>query len=77
MRTADLSTGSAKLHKAWQKLMVRWEETKHEWHDSVSSQFEEKYLTPMDPQITSTLQRMRSLAAAMSAAENDCDENRG
>lgn len=77
MRPADLSTGSAKLHKSWQKLIVRWEQTRHEWHDSVSSQFEQRYLTPLEPQIDVTLQRMRSLAAAMSAAENECDENRG
>ncbi len=75
MKPADLATGSAKLHKAWQKLMVRWEETKREWHDSVSGQFEEKYLMPLDPQIRVTLQRMRSLATAMSAAENDCAED--
>ncbi|HEX3724712.1 MAG TPA: hypothetical protein VHV08_00650 [Pirellulales bacterium] len=74
MNPGDLATGSAKLQKAWKKLCARWEETKLQWHDEVSLEFEQNYLTPLEPQIVSTLQRMRSLAAAASAAKNDCDQ---
>jgi hypothetical protein len=73
MKSGDLTSGSAKLHKAWKKLWLRWESTKLEWRDSVSREFEDKYLTPLEPQIDVTLQRMRTLASALSTAENECD----
>lgn len=73
MKPGDLTTGAAKLNKAWKKLRMRWEATKPAWHDSVSREFEEKYLAPLEPQIDATLQRMRALAASLAAAQHDCD----
>ena len=73
MKPGDLSTGAAKLNKSWKKLRLRWEETAVHWQDQVSRDFEENYLAPLEPQITKTLERMRSLAAALTAAQNDCD----
>jgi len=52
--------------------MSRWEATNLQWHDSVSRDFEEKYLAPLEPQLSATLQRMRSLATSLSAAQQDC-----
>lgn len=69
MRTADLTTGPAKLQKAWKKLRERWEETKPYWNDAVSRDFEENYLQKLEPQVGSTLERMRALAAMLSAAD--------
>jgi hypothetical protein len=73
MRPGDLTTGAAKLGKAWGSLRARWETTKLDWHDQVSGQFEEKYLESLEPQIVATLERMRALAAALSAARGECD----
>jgi hypothetical protein len=73
MKPGDLTSGSTKLHKAWKKLRLRWESTQREWHDAVSREFEEKYLAPLEPQIDATLQRMRTLSAALAAAQHDCD----
>jgi hypothetical protein len=74
MNPGDLATGSAKLQKAWKKLQARWEATKEQWHDPVSQQFEETYLAVLEPQLLSTLQRMRTLAAATSSAKSECDQ---
>jgi hypothetical protein len=74
MKSGDLVTGPAKLQKAWKKLHARWEETKQQWHDPVSQQFEENYLAALEPQVVATLQRMRTLAAALAAARNDCEQ---
>jgi len=74
VKPGDLTTGAAKLHKAWKKLRLRWESTKLEWHDSVSRDFEQKYLAPLDPQIDATLQRMRALSTSLTAAEHDCEQ---
>lgn len=69
MRTGDLTTGAAKLQKAWKKLRERWEETKPQWRDTVSHQFEENYLEKLEPHVVMTLERMRTLSAVLSAAE--------
>ena len=74
MRPGDLTTGSAKLQKAWAKLNVCWEATKLDWHDSVSQEFEQRYLAILEPQIFATLERMRTLATTLSAAKNECDQ---
>ena len=73
MRPGDLTSGAAKLGKAWTKLRARWDATKLEWHDPVSQRFEEQYLDALEPQIVATLERMRALAAALSAARGECE----
>jgi uncharacterized membrane protein YgaE (UPF0421/DUF939 family) len=74
MKPGDLTSGAAKLHQAWQKLSARWELAKRDWHDSVSAEFEERYLAPLEPQIVSTLQRMRSLSNVLTTAQHECDQ---
>lgn len=69
MRTGDLTTGAAKLQKSWKKLRERWEDTKPYWQDAVSRDFEENYLQKLEPQVASTLERMRNLAAVLSSAD--------
>ena len=73
MRPGDLTSGAAKLGKAWSKLRARWDATKEDWHDPVSQHFEETYLDALEPQIVATLERMRALAGAMSAARSECE----
>ncbi len=73
MKPGDLTTGTTKLHKAWKKLLLRWDATKTDWRDAVSRDFEQKYLEPLGPQIDATLQRMRALNASLTAAQHDCE----
>jgi len=73
MKPGDVTSGSAKLDKAFKKLLARWEATKLQWHDSVSDEFEERYLATLEPQIVATLQRMRSLAGVLTTAQHECD----
>jgi hypothetical protein len=73
MRTGDLTTGATKLHKAWKKLRERWEETKPHWSDSVSRDFEENCMEKLEPQVITTLERMRGLAAFLGGAEHECE----
>ncbi len=74
MRQGDLTSGPARLYKSWQKLNAQWEQAKQHWHDGVSQQFEEKYLVEWDPQIMTTLERMRALAGMLHSAEQQCSE---
>jgi hypothetical protein len=76
MKSGDLTAGSAKLYTAWNKLRLRWEETQVHWHDSVSRDFEETYLTRLDPHVRATLEIMRGLAELSNAARQECDPER-
>ncbi|HEX4145340.1 MAG TPA: hypothetical protein VHY91_17675 [Pirellulales bacterium] len=76
MKAGDLTAGSAKLFTAWRKLQLRWEQTQVHWHDSVSRDFEETYLTRLEPNLRSTLEIMRALAELSSAARQECDPER-
>ncbi len=76
MKTGDLTAGSAKLQSAWKKLRQRWEEAQVHWHDPVSQQFEEEYLTRLEPYLRSTLEIMRGLNEMSTAAKQECDPNR-
>jgi hypothetical protein len=71
MNTGDLNTGPAKLKKAWEKLWLRWEETRQHWRDEVSREFEENHLAVLEPHLAATAERMHSLAAAVAAARQE------
>lgn len=73
MKTGDLASGPARLFKAWQKLNMHWDETRQLWHDPVSLQFEQTYLHAWEPQLATTLERMRALAGQLNTAERECD----
>ncbi len=73
MNTGDLSSGPAKLAKAWQKLNAHWDDVTQVWHDPVSQQFQERFLAEWEPQIVSALERMRALAGMLHTAEHECD----
>jgi hypothetical protein len=78
MRVADFTTGNAKMRDAIKTLRAKWEATGQDWHDAVSRQFEEKYLSILDPEILATIERLNRLSQAVAAAERDCSpEQRG
>lgn len=77
MRNADLISGGAKLRNALKLLLTRWEQTKLEWHDGVSRQFEETYIQLLEPEIRGELDRLANLAQVLSEAEHDCSPDRG
>ena len=74
MKVADLISGPARLDDAVKTLRLAWEGAKGQWHDPVSLQFEKNYLEIVERQVLGTLERMRSLAGAMSAAVHECEE---
>ncbi|REK11189.1 MAG: hypothetical protein DWQ37_14755 [Planctomycetota bacterium] len=74
MRTGELTVGAARLHKSWQKLRAHWEQTKLEWRDTVAQDFERRYLNEIEPELKTTLERMRILADVLATAHRDCDQ---
>jgi hypothetical protein len=68
----NLSTGWTELSSALKELRLLWEETKTEWHDSVSQDFEENHLAPLEAQVVATLRAIDRLAPDLIQAQRDC-----
>jgi hypothetical protein len=73
MRAGDLTSGSARLHESWKKLRANWEATQLSWQDTVSREFDENYIAVLEPQIVSTLERMKTLTGILTAAQHECE----
>lgn len=50
-------------------LRSKWESTKAEWNDAVSTSFETTYLLPINQQGSRTLAKMQELAKALLEAQ--------
>lgn len=72
MRRGDLSIVASSLHHAMKSLRVRWDQTQEIWNDSVRRQFEEEYLVPLEPQVTTTLKAINRLSQVFSRASEEC-----
>lgn len=64
--------GTVQLQDALKKLLVRWEETKQYWDDSVRRDFEKRYIEPLMDQIKTTMQAQDDLSRIMQACYQDC-----
>jgi hypothetical protein len=73
VRIADLNSGTAKIASAYKTMRIHWEDAKDQWQDSNRKQFEEKYLDPLEPQISATLEAIGRLAEVLERAERDCE----
>ena len=49
-----------------------WEETKLDWHDTVSQDFEENHWAPLERQAVATLRAIDRLAPVLAQAEREC-----
>jgi uncharacterized protein YukE len=50
-RPADLSAALQRLKRATRELQDSWSETRQEWNDQASRDFEDQYLEPIMPQL--------------------------
>lgn len=64
--------GTVQLQDALKKLLVRWEETKEHWDDSVRRDFEKRYIEPLMDQMKVTMQAQDDLSRIMQACYQDC-----
>lgn len=64
----DLGMMTGRLNDSWNRLRIRWEETKVDWDDSVRWDFEEQYWDPVESQVPATLRALEQLAQTISQA---------
>lgn len=72
----NLYDGRAKLCYALEKLRLRWEETKPDWRDAVSRDFQRDFLEPLEPQVAGTVQAIEKLSEILSRAEKECSDRK-
>ncbi|MBL9125364.1 MAG: hypothetical protein JNG90_17130 [Planctomycetaceae bacterium] len=70
----NLHDHKTKLRYAAQKLLLRWDETRPQWNDAVSRDFERAHLVPLEAPLSQALRAIESLSEVLSRAEQDCRE---
>jgi hypothetical protein len=68
----DLTAGIGRMQDAMKTLRVRWDETKEQWSDQRSVEFEATYIEPLDPQVRMTMDKLRRLAQVFNQACQEC-----
>jgi len=68
----NLTIGWTDLNRALKSMRQLWEETKLDWHDTVSQDFEENHWAPLERQAVATLRAIDRLAPVLAQAEREC-----
>jgi hypothetical protein len=61
-----------KLRYAAEKLWLKWEDTRSEWNDGASRDFERDHLLPLEPKVAAALRAMALLMEVLQRAEHEC-----
>lgn len=64
--------GTVQLADGLKKMIIKWEETKTVWDDSVRRDFEKKFIEPLIDQVKTTMQAQEDLSRLMQACYRDC-----
>ena len=67
-----MSSGGGRLQHALKRLREHWDETKQQWSDQVSREFEQKHLIPLEQQTTSTVHGMGKIAEVIAKVRQEC-----
>jgi hypothetical protein len=68
----SLTTAWTELNTALKDLRVLWQQTRTEWNDPVSQEFEERYWDQLENQVVAALRAMDRLAPILAKAQRDC-----
>ncbi len=63
----------AQLSALSRDLANRWAETKAQWLDAKSGEFEIRYLQPLDTQMTAALTAIEKLESLLQRIRRDCE----
>jgi len=60
------------LEEAYRELLQQWENTRAGWQDAKAHEFEQRYLTPLRPDLMLALDAMRELGRLVDHARDAC-----
>ena len=65
--------GRGQLAKAMKDLMLKWNEAKMDWDDTVSHQFEKEHLIPLELDLRNATGAMDQMALLLQQIYRDCE----
>ena len=68
MQVGNLSSGSAQIQDALDKLELSWAEATTHWNDSNSRNVEEKFLAPLIPEVRKAMSAISNMAQSIHTA---------
>jgi hypothetical protein len=69
--------GRGQLAKAMKEMLAKWAETKGDWDDSVSRNFEKRFLQSLEMDMRAATSAMDSMAQILAAVRRDCSDDTG
>ncbi|QDU81485.1 hypothetical protein Pla110_32270 [Polystyrenella longa] len=72
MKTNNFSGVIGRLNEAMEELLASWQETKVQWNDHNSHQFEENYLIPLYNATRQTVESTRMMNETTRKAVQEC-----
>lgn len=73
MQPGDVSGGIGQLRDALEKLQAAWTQTREDWRDANSHQFEEEFLRPIAVEVSRAYTAIQRLSDILKQAERDCE----
>jgi hypothetical protein len=70
--TMSLNAGWVELNDALKKMRQLWDETKQDWNDPASRDFEEHGWQPLEAHVVAALRAIDRLAPVLARAQRDC-----
>jgi len=74
MNPGNLTAGAGTLRQAIKMLRLRWEETKAQWNDAVSQDFEARYILPLEQGCLQTIEQINRLAGVCGKCYQECSK---
>lgn len=68
----DLTSGQARLNKAYKSLRIRWDHARESWRDDNARTFERDHIDTLEPKVLAALSAMERLGSILSQMERDC-----
>lgn len=68
-----LFEGRGLLAKALKELMLRWQEAKSGWDDSVADEMESEFIVPLEMDLRSAVGAMDQMAGVLAQVRRDCE----
>lgn len=71
----NLQAGVGRLREAWEKLTVRWTDTRDHWQDANAREFEERDLAHIADELGRVLPIISHMSQIIGAAERELSDN--
>lgn len=68
-----MSASQNRLVGLTNELRAEWEQTKHDWNDAKSREFEQRFLTELLSAVNQTINNIEALERVLAKIRTDCE----